>query len=385
MGKLNFSLGACGVFLLLAIAAVVLPAQTLSILHSFDGTDGAQPYAPLVLASNGNLYGTTSIGGANNDGTVFEITTSGTLTTLHSFNQFLLGDGNTPFAGLLQASNGDLYGTTSHGGVGRVGSIFKVTPSGTVTTVASFEYEIDGANPYAGLMQASNGSFYGTAEAGGGAGTVYEVTPFGQLIRLYSFGQDGTSPLGGLVQAGNGNLYGTTDFGGRYDVGVLYEVTTSGTYTPLFSFGAANTGSFPYATMTLGSDGNLYGTTSSGGAPNGYNAGVVFKWTLSGTFTALHVFDKTDGSAPLGALVLASDGNFYGTTETGGANNEGTIFKITPSGTLTSLYSFCSLPGCSDGADPIAGLIQASNGTFYGTTYAGGSSNHGTVFSFTVN
>lgn len=369
-------------FLFLMATSISLAAQTLSTLHSFAGSDGSSPYAQLLQASDGNFYGTTAAGGANNNGTVFQLTPSGTLTTIHSFNKFLLSDGNAPDGWLIQARDGNLYGTTAHGGVGRQGSIYRFTLDGTFRILASFIYQLDGSNTQAGLFQASNGSMYSTApNGGGGSGTVYEFTAFGQLSGIYDFGIEGTSPVGGLVEASNGKLYGTTGGGGQYSCGTIFEITTGGSYTSLVDFGNHQTeGCFPFAGLTLGADGDLYGTTSEGGAPQGFNAGIAFKMTPSGTFTILHVFDITDGAAPLGALLLASDGNFYGTTETGGTHNSGTIFKMTPDGTVTSLYSFCSQAGCSDGEYPWAALIEGTDGNLYGTTEAGGSKGDGTVF-----
>lgn len=367
---------------LLLTGSILLPAQTLTTLHSFAGADGSNPYAQLLQASDGNFYGTTSAGGANSSGTVFQLEPGGKFTTLHSFNQFQLSDGNQPHGWLIQARDGNLYGTTSHGGVGHQGSIYRLTLDGSFRTVASFIYQLDGSNTQAGLFQAANGSMYGTApNGGGGAGTVYDFTPFGQLSGIYDFATDGTSPIGGLVQAGNGNLYGTAFFGGQYGCGTVFEITVGGSYTSLAELGSRQTeGCLPYAGLTLGADGNLYGTTSEGGASNGYNAGIAFKITPSGTFTILHVFDITDGASPLGALLLASDGNFYGTTETGGVHNFGTIFQMTPAGTVTTLYSFCSQSNCSDGKYPYAGLIEGSDGNLYGTTTSGGSAGDGTVY-----
>lgn len=380
MSKLNWVVTACGVFLLLATATIALPAQTLTTLHSFNQTDGSQPYAPLMQATNGNLYGTTSAGGANGDGTVFEITSTGTLTTVHNFNHRSPIDGAQPYGGLIQARDGNLYGTTHGGGSHNSGIVFRITTSGTLRVIHGFDYSPDGGDPYSGVVQATNGSFYGTTTEGGrGAGTVYEVTPFGQLIPLYNFT---ALAIAGLVKASNGNFYGTTYYGGTKGCGTIFEITPSGTFTSLGSFTTG--GCLPYAAMVEGSDGNLYGTTSAGGAHNGYNAGTVFKVTPSGTFTLLHIFDRMDGAGPEGALVQASDGNFYGTTYEGGAHSKGTIFKVTPSGTVTTLYSFCSQSNCSDGADPVGGLVQDSDGTFYGTTYGGGAHNDGTVFSLSV-
>jgi len=384
MKKVNLSVRVCVARLLLTAVAISSPAQTLNTLHSFTGSDGSDPYASLLQASDGNFYGTTSAGGANNNGTVFQLTPSGTLTTLHSFNQFILDDGNQPYGWLIEARDGNLYGTTAHGGVGRQGTIYRVTLDGSFHTVASFIYQLDGSNTLDGLFQASNGSMYGTAANGGntGSGTVYEVTAFGQLTGIYSFGAHGTSPIGGLVQASNGNLYGTSYFGGQYSCGTIFKVTPSGSFTSLVDFGSNQTeGCLPYAGLVVGADGNLYGTTSAGGAPQGANAGIAFKITPAGALTILHVFDNTDGAAPLGALLLASDGNFYGTTELGGAHNQGTIFRMTPSGTVTLLYSFCSRSGCSDGRYPYAGLIEGRDGNLYGTATAGGNADKGTVFS----
>lgn len=384
MDKFNLTIRTCGLFLLLAAATVALPAQTLTILHSFNGADGSNSLAPLLQASNGELYGTTSAGGASGYGTVFEMTTSGEMTTLFNFNLASRSSGVQPYGGLIQASNGSLYGTTTRGGNGGVGTVFEITTNGTLTASDSFNYSLDGAIPYAALIQATNGNFYGTApEGGGGAGTVFELTPFGQLTGLYHFGVEGSNPVAGLVQASNGNLYGTTATGGMYSCGTIFQITASGTFTSLHTFTASD-GCYPVAALVQGSDGSLYGTASAGGAHNGYNAGTIFKVTASGTFTLLHVFDKADGDGPNGALVQATDGNFYGTTEQGGANNKGTIFKMTLAGTVTTLYSFCSQSNCSDGYDPSAGLIQASDGNFYGTTVSGGAHNEGIVFSLSV-
>jgi uncharacterized repeat protein (TIGR03803 family) len=383
MSKLSWGTRAYGVFLL-ATVAVALPAQTFTTLHSFDGTDGSNSMAPLVQATNGDLYGTTSAGGVHKDGTVFEITTNGTLTTLHNFSHLSPIDGAEPYGGLIQAKDGNLYGTTTRGGFHNAGIFFRITTSGTMRAIHDFDYSPDGALPYAGVVQATNGAFYGTApDGGGGAGTVYEVTPFGQLVALYDFGAHGASPTAGLVQASNGNFYGTASTGGFYSCGTIFEITPNGAFTFLHDFTGGD-GCYPYATLVQGSDGNLYGTAIAGGAHNGYNAGTFFKITPSGTFTLLHVFDKTDGAGPSGALVQPGDGNFYGTTYAGGAYGKGTIFKVTPSGTVTTLYSFCPQSGCSDGSGPSAGLVLASDGNFYGTTVNGGAYNDGTVFSLSV-
>ena len=252
MSKLNCGIRAWGVFLLWVAAAVALPAQTFTTLHSFNGMDGSNPLAPVVQASNGDLYGTTSVGGANKDGTVFEITTGGTLTTMHNFNHQSPIDGAQPYAGLIQARDGNLYGTTTRGGSHNVGVFFRISTSGTMRAIHDFDYSPDGALPYAAVVQVTNGSFYGTApDGGGGAGTVYQVTPFGQLIALYDFGAHGESPTAGLVQASNGNFYGTASTGGMYTCGTIFEITPTGTFTFLHNFTGGD-GCFPYATLVQG-------------------------------------------------------------------------------------------------------------------------------------
>jgi len=329
------------IFALCAATAMALPAQeTFTTLHSFDSTDGANPGVVLIQATNGALYGTASSFGANGAGTVFKMTPGGTLTTVYNFcSESGCMDGVLPEAGLLQATSGDFYGTTNGGGLG-YGTVFKITPGGTLTTLYSFCSQsgcADGANPFAGLVQGANGDFYGTARNGGAnsGGTVFEITPTGRLTTMHKFCSqndctDGSNPLAALVEATDGDLYGTTSGGGTSDLG------------------------------------------------------TVFKITRSGTLTTLHSFDRTDGSAPGAVLAQGTDGNFYGTTNSGGARGYGTIFEMAPSGTLATLHSFCEHLGCTDGRNPEAGLMQATNGTFYGTASFGGANQDGTVFNFSV-
>src|ERR1039457_2969177 len=346
LSKLNWGTRASAVLVLCATTAIALPAQTLTTLYTFCSQtgcpDGDGPHAGLVQATNGDLYGTTWGGGVNGQGTVFKITQGGTLTTLYSFcSQTNCADGAYPYAGLVQAANGDLYGTTYFGGTNGQGTVFKITQGGTLTTLYSFCSQTnctDGTGPYAGLVQAANGDFFGTTS--NGYDTVFKITPGGTLTTLYSFCSqtnctDGATPYAGLVQAANGDLYGTAYNGGANgDLGTVFKITPTGTLTTLYSF------------------------CSQSGC--------------------------TDGAHPAGGLVQAADGDFYGTTSGGGAADLGTVFKITPSGTLTTLYTFCSQSGCTDGAYPYAGLAQDTNGDFYGTTYVGGANYDGTVFRLSV-
>jgi len=383
------------VLLLLGTATVITsPAQTFTTLHSFDYTDGQAPYG-LVQGTNGDLYGTTYSGGAKDDGTVFKITPTGILTMLYSFcSAYPCQDGAEPGTGLVQANNGDFYGTTQNGGADGYGTVFKITPSGTLTTLHSFD-GTDGANPYAGPVQASNGDFFGTTQNGGtnNKGTVFKITPSGTLTTLHSFdGTDGELPYAKLVQVTDGNLYGTTQAGGANGVGTVFKITPSGALKTLYSFCSQSDctdGELPSAGLIQAANGDLYGTTAYGGSGSD---GTVFKITLGGGLTTLHSFDGTDGANPNGgSLIHATDGGLYGTTAYGGTDTTGcggigcgTVFKITPSGTLTILYSFCSQNGCTDGDYPVAGLLQDTNGHFYGTTAMGGANGYGTVFGLSV-
>ena len=368
--------------------AISLPEQTLTVLHSFAGNDGSYPLGRLVQATDGNFYGTTFISGSGGYGTVYRLTPQGSLTVLHGLTG--QSDGAEPYAGLVQASDGNFYGVDTIGGGTKYGggAAFKMTPSGTVTGLHSFAAPPDGANPWPPLVQASDGNLYGTTYGGGssGVGTVFRITLSGTLTILHNFtGPDGGLPYGGLVQATDGNLYGTASSNGAHGYGTVFKITLAGALTTLHSFNSSD-GSSPTGTLVQASDGNFYGTTNSGGAGN---YGTVFKMTSSGTLTTLYSFCHQsfcpDGSFPYAGLVQASDGNFYGTTWQGGNFSQGTtwgtVFAITPSGSLSTLYSFCAQANCTDGGDPYAGLIQATDGKLYGVTKLGGTTNYGTAFS----
>ncbi len=330
----------CNLVLFCAAAMIASPAQTLTTMMNFNGTDGANPGASLVQGTDGNFYGTTAKGGANGYGTVFKITPAGTLTTLHSFDGT---DGYEPLAGLVQANDGNFYGTTYYGGNGGCqlpgcGTVFKITSGGALTTLHSFA-GADGAAPLAGLVQAADGNFYATTVYGGtyNDGTVFKITSGGALTTLYSFcaqtGCNGTYPSAGLVQATDGNFYGTAFYGGTYNDGTVFKITAEGTLTTLYSLGGG-AGANPWAAaLVQATDGSFYGTALNGGT---YGDGVVFKITSSGTLTTLHSFNSSDGANPQGGLVQATDGNFYGTTFFGGANDNcaappngcGTVFRL---------------------------------------------------------
>jgi len=380
------------VFMLwLAIAGVSPATTTFKALASFDKTNGYQPtHTALVQGPDGNLYGTTSSGGANDEGIVFRITPSGTLTPIYSFCSLSkCADGANPYTSLILASNGDLYGTTYYGGASNNGTLFKITTSGTLTTLYSFcslASCADGSGPEGQLAVDSAGNIYGTANYGGASnlGTVFKFSTAGKLTTLHSFtgGTDGVYPDGGLVAAG-GVFYGTAPYGGADNDGTVFEITTAGVETTLHSF-IKSDGANPNGWM-VATGGDFYGTTGNGGA-NG--DGTVFKMTSAGTVTTLYSFCKlascADGSGPTAGLMQATDGNLYGVTNNGGANGHGAVYELTLKGVFTTLYSFCSQTSCEDGAGPQGGLMQDTNGDLYGITAYGGSSYDGVVFSIST-
>jgi len=370
-----------GVLAMGSVAPCAHGDVTLTTLVSFSGTNGANPGAGLVQGKDGNFYGTTAVGGTNGYGSLFQLTLPGTLATLISFDKT---NGANPGAALVQGSDDAFYGTTEAGGTNGVGTIFKVTTNGTLTTLVSFN-GTDGARPHASLVQGQDGKFYGTTEIGGtnDGGTAFQMLTNGTLTSLVSFDTNGYSLYAGLLQATNGNFYGAAYLGGTNGYGTIFRLATNGALTTLYSFTGGNDGANPYAGLTQGADGKLYGTTFYGGTNN---YGAVFKMTTNGTLTPLASFGGTNGAYPLAALLLASDGNFYGTTEGGGAytnqsgSGYGTVFKLTINGTLTTLASFNG----TNGAHPLAGLVQALDGSFYGTTANGGTNDSGTIFRLTV-
>jgi uncharacterized repeat protein (TIGR03803 family) len=365
-------------------------------LHSFDATDGRLSFAGLAQATNGNLYGTTYYGGPKNSGEVFEITPAGTLTTLYSFcSRNDCTDGEYTYATPVQGTDGNFYGTTYLGGSKELGTVFRITPSGTQTTLHSLGGP-DGSQPLAGLIQGTNENFYGTTNMGGaeGYGTIFIISPSGTLTTLHSFCSrsgctDGENPFAGLIQGIDGNLYGTTLGGGSSKgFGTVFKITPSGQLTTLHSFciqTGCPDGQFPQTGLVQASNGNFYGTTITGGA---YGDGTIFEITPSGKLTTLYnVCSQSgcpDGNYLIAGLTQATDGNLYGIMNVGGANGSGTIFKMTLSGTLTTLYNFCSQSGCPDGQYPSGGLVQDTDGNLYGTTPDGGANSYGTVFSLSL-
>jgi uncharacterized repeat protein (TIGR03803 family) len=368
-------------------------------LASFDGTNGAIPeFGVLVQGRDGNLYGATRGPAGACSGTTFKITTAGKLTSLHCFGG---AEGEQPYAGLVLGTNGAFYGAAFLGGANTWGTVFKMTSKGKVTPIYSFCAQpgcTDGVAPFFGPVEASDGKFYGTtpnAPAVGNQGTIFKVTAAGKLTTLLSFdGTNGADPSSPVLQAADGSLYGTTGSSAAFFFGTLYKITTKGAFTTLHGFTGAD-GFLPAQNLAQAPDGNIYGTTYWGGVNNecANGCGTAFQFNpTTGTFKTIYNFctetNCADGSAPNGVM-LGSDGNLYGTTQ-GGGNAWGTVFELTPAGALTTLYAFCAQTNCIDGSIPQAGLLQATNGTFYGVTTWGGASaadgsvGDGTVFSVSV-
>jgi uncharacterized repeat protein (TIGR03803 family) len=355
------------------------PAQTLTVLHAFTGTDGSHPQSGLVADASGNLYGAGYDGGTYGYGTVIEVTPSGGSTVLHNFTG---ADGDFPTASLVRDAQGNLYGTTSGGGSAGGGTVFMLTPSGTETVLLNFTGP-NGDFPASALVQDSQGNFFGTTFYGGayGYGEIYAVHPPNKPKVLYNFtgGLDGVGPYGSLILDAQGNLYGTTLAGGLPGMngyGTVFAYSPSlNKLRALYTFVSGRDGWGVYGNLVLDAQGDLYGATYYGGA-HGY--GAVFEVLPTGKDKVLYTFTGgADGANPYGGLVQDAKGNLYGTTTGGGANGYGTVFMVTPSGTETVLYSFT---GGSDGATPYGGVIRDAKGRLYGTTKTYGANGVGTVF-----
>jgi uncharacterized repeat protein (TIGR03803 family) len=361
----------------LAVAGAAHADTRFGVIANFDATANT-PAAALTRTPDGNLAGTTLQGGPANAGTVFTMTASGAVTVLYSFTGG--ADGAYPYGALVQDADGSLLGTTSSGGAGNAGTVFRISPAGDFTVVYTFTGGADGGYPYTGLMRAGDGSLYGTTSSAGnyGAGTVFKLAADGTFSVVYAFtgGADGGAPYSSLVQGADGSFYGTTYAGGTTGYGTLFRLRADGTVVTLYAFGGTGDGANPYGGLATAADASLYGTAAQGGD---YGQGTVFRLASDGTFTVLHAFvgDASDGGYPVAGLSPAPDGSYYGTTFFGGPANAGSVFHIALDGVYSLVYTFTA---AADGGYPYAGLTQGADGNMYGTASYGGAQGVGIAF-----
>jgi len=395
-------------------AALVLLLSTLSysqsqerVLWSFGGApnDGSHPVSSLITDMTGNLYGTTNYGGANNAGTVFELTpqSDGTWneSLLYSFcSQAKCADGEFPLGGLVMDGTGNLFGTAQYGGTqsGCQGSFngcgvaFELSPQIDGTWVETVLYDFcsvfsnnvceDGSGPNSQLVFDEAGNLYGTS-LGAIRGTVFELSPgsngWTESV-LYKFCpnggnscSDGSSPMGGVAFDKLGNLYGTTQHGGRYRIGAVFELSPNSdgwrenVLIDFYYYGNS------VAPISFDAAGNLYSTT----------LGNVFQLNAKSHAQRSRLFTSSTGSSNAGVLIDASRNALFGAGYGGGTNEGGTVWEVSPTRDLVPIYNFCSLPNCTDGAGPDASLIEDASGNLYGTTKVGGVSDNGVVFELT--
>jgi uncharacterized repeat protein (TIGR03803 family) len=360
------------------VASSVIHAQNYSVLYDFgrDSNDPSFPHYSGIVAQgrDGNLYTTAARGGAFGHGAVFKLTPKGELSVLYSFEGS--SDGSGPASGLTLGTDGNFYGTTT-GGLSAA-TVFKITPRGTITTLYTFT---DGSQPFAPPVEGTDGDFYGTTPNGGNAicfqdmpcGIAYKITPAGKFTKLYSFHyKHGFQPYGPLVVGADGNFWGTTMYGGtgrgQGGYGVVFKMTVTGKLSVIYNFDSTH-GQNPYAGLVQGKDGNFYGT-AAGGTGCSFDCGVVFRMTPTGKVTVLHNMNDTlDGYFPIAGLVDGTDGNFYGGNWMGGEPyNAGTLFKVTQHGEYTVVLNF----DYTDGDQPLPTALQHTNGIIYGETFSGG-------------
>jgi uncharacterized repeat protein (TIGR03803 family) len=357
-------------------------SNQFEVAFTFKGPDGSAPTAALIQDVAGNLYGTTSSGGQGL-GVVFKLDSSNRETVLYAFQG---PDGAIPYGSLVIDSSGNLYGTTSAGGDYDLGTVFKIDPTGVETVLHSFAGDPDGANPNAGLATDFLGNLYGTTENGGtsGAGTIFEIDAAGNETVLHSFAgapTDGADPKARLLLSRDGNLYGTTFSGGSGGSGTVFKLDiATNTETVLYNFRGSIDGGNPFGGVTQDTNGVLYGTTEVGGSPirpYGCCRGTVF--TLDGgNMTVLYAFTGgNDGGTPASDLVLFN-GVLYGTTLTGGPGQKGTLYSVNiATGSQSVVHGFT---GKGDGSMPRGGLLMSPAGILFGTAQGGGHFKQGTVF-----
>jgi uncharacterized repeat protein (TIGR03803 family) len=391
-----FSLIAAVTIAVVLLFAAAATAQIVVPLYTYPETDegdtGVAAPAQFAQGPDGQLYSTIETNGTYNSGTVYKISTGGAYTPLYNFcaeGGDCLLTGGYPLGGATLGLDGNLWGTTQNGGKDAYGTVFKMTPAGTLTSLYQFD-GTEAGTPIYPVLQGQNGDMYGVTQ-GTHYGTFFKLTTKG-VITIYPFDYtDGYEP-NLPIQGSDGNFYGTAQYGGggTCECGVIYKATAAGKITVLHVFtgdvsATSYDGNRPIGVLVQDAEGNLWGTTYQGGE---YNEGTIFKIATTGKdYELVYSFQfaapQLLGQLPLAGLTLGTDGNFYGVASRGGTNNYGATFQVTPAGDVTFLYSFCSVANCADGIVPETPLIQHTNGKFYGTT-SGNSLCCGTFFTFDV-
>lgn len=387
VGKVMFAF----TFLIGILVTTGAQAQTFGVVHNFTGgSDGGTPYNGFV--ANGKvLFGTASVGGTSNAGVVFKVTTAGKETVLYNFTGG--ADGGTPWGELIRTKTGVLYGTTTAGGASGVGTVFEIAGKKEIV-LYSFAGGADGANPEAGLTLDAAGNLYGTTAQGGtsGNGTVFKLSPgktkgasWTESV-LYSFGtgSDGANPVGGVSFDSAGNLYGTTSYGGAYGYGTVYQLVAGNSWAEniLYNFQNANDGAVPYSGLIADKSGNFYGAATEGGTNGG---GTIFELTSSAGVWSFNVVYSVPGwgiSGTFRNVALDASGNLYGTTHCDGTYGSGTVYELTPSGGSWNYNQLYNFTGGSDGQYSVSNPVVIS-GKIYGTTLYGGSNGYGVLYEVT--
>lgn len=359
---------------LLIALAFALPSSAQSVGDIFDFSGAAYPQAiTLVQARDGQMYGTTWQDGTEGFGTIFRVNTNGSCVVIHTFDGT---NGSLSFGGLMLATDGNLYGTAESGGKFGHGVLFKINAGGHFAVLYNFTGGFDGDYPGGPPIEASDGNLYGATLSGGiySKGTIYKYSRSAILTTIHSFdGSEGTNPNPHLIQAADGNLYGTAVSGGTYGFGTVFKMDRSGNVLHAYSFNGGKYGSYPYAPLIQANDSNFYGTTSSGSARS--IGGAVYKVDRYGFISLVHGFQKDGNGYPEAGLVQGSDGNLYGVTGGNGYGTYGVIYQVDADGNYSELYEWPTY------SYPNAAMLQHTTGMFYGVSHQGGINGAGNVYS----